>query len=493
MGKVTENTQPNFLTANKPLETKKPQDVSIVPIVPTTAGNASRVGDLKNQGEFWKNLLDKAIAPFKAFGSEAEVTRTGGKVIIDAKDGDDQIGVKQAKNGDVTITVNGKSQTFTGAEKDNIVIKAGDGNDEIVVDSNVTVNLTLEGNAGDDKITGGAGADNIDGGDGYDYINGFKGKDTLNGGAQNDVIYGGDDDDVLTGGTGDDYLEGGKGKDNLSGEAGKDLLSGGLDDDTINGGADNDTVYAGGGKDKITGGAGNNKIYSQTEDTVEASDSKKGIKNTVVTVELKGNPGGTSVTVQGSDAFRERIEADLEFLRSSPNGRAMLTAFDDAKAKSNVSVKIVEISDDNAYADWENRTKPTKPQPFLDQATGKTGTPNNVTISMNPSLMLATENPDGSVTEFPPSVVMFHEMAHGYDMTHGTLRITDYQGNDPSDQGISDSERVAVGLPIDGDKDTKTAEKTDDANHPYKLTENGLRDEMGLARRKHYAAKAIRV
>lgn len=493
MGKVTENVQPNFTTTNQPTETKKPQDVSIVPIVPTTAGNDSLVGDLRNQGDFWRNLLDKALSPFKTFGSEAQVTRVDGKVIIDAGDGDDQIGVKQAQNGDVTVTVNGKSQTFTGAEKDNIVIKAGDGNDEILVDSNVTVNLTLEGGKGDDKITGGAGDDKIDGGDGYDYLNGFKGKDTINGGADNDVIYGGDDDDVLNGGTGDDYLEGGKGKDTLSGDAGKDLLSGGLDDDTLNGGADNDTLYAGGGKDKLNGGTGDNKVYSQTDDTVEASDAKKNIKNTVVTVELKGNPGGTSINIQGSDAFRERMEADLEFLRSSPNGRAMLTAFDDAKTKSNVSVTIVEISDDNAYADWENRTKPTRPQPFLDQATGKTGTPNNVTISMNPSLMLATENPDGSVTEFPPSVVLFHEMAHGYDMTHGTLRITDYQGTDPSDQGISDSERVAVGLPIDGDKNTRTAEKTDDANHPYNLTENGLRDEMRLERRKHYAARAIRV
>lgn len=493
MGRVTENVQPNYLTANKPTETQKPQAVSIVPTVPTTVGKDSRVGDLKAQNDFWRNLLDKAFAPFKAFGSEAEVTRVDGKVVIDAKGGDDQIGVKQAQNGDITVTVNGKSQKFTGTEKDNIVIKAGDGNDEIVVDSNVTVNLTLEGNAGDDKITGGAGADKIDGGDGYDYINGFKGKDTLSGGAQNDVIYGGDDDDVLNGGTGDDYLEGSKGKDTLNGEAGKDLLSGGLDDDTINGGADNDTVYAGGGKDKITGGTGDNKVYSQADDTVETSDATKNIKNTVVTVELKGNPGGTSVTVEGSAAFRERMEADLEFLRSSPNGRQMLTAFDDAKAKSNVSVKIVEISDDNAYADWENRTQPRRPQPFLDQATGKTGTPNNVTISMNPSLMLATENPDGSVTEFPPSVVLFHEMAHGYDMTHGTLRITDYQGTDPSDQGISDSERVAVGLPIDGDKNPQTAEKTDDANHPYNLTENGLRDEMRLERRKHYAARAIRV
>lgn len=365
MGKVNENVIPSFLKANKPAEPETPPKQSSINVDTKTA-NDSLIGDLLNQANFLKNSLLKSFMPKAVLGNEAEVTKVDGKVVIDAKGGNDKIGVKQAKNGDVTVSVNGASQTFTGTEKDNLVIKAGDGDDTILVDSNVTVNLTLEGNAGNDKLTGGAGADKIDGGDGFDYVNGFKGKDVLSGGADDDVIYGGDDDDTLNGGGGDDYLEGSKGKDVLNGDAGKNVLSGGLDDDTINGGENDDTIYAGNGKDKITGGAGDNKIYSQTDDTVEASNSAKNIKNTVVNVELKGNPGGTSVSVEGSDAFKERIEADLEFLRSSPNGRQMLAGFDEAKAKSKVNVKIVEISDDNAYADWENRTKPSNPQPFLD-------------------------------------------------------------------------------------------------------------------------------
>ena len=58
-----------------------------------------------------------------------------------------------------------------------------------------------------------------------------------------------------------------------------------------------------------------------------------------------------------------------------------------------------------------------------------------------------------------------------------------------NDRGINlrVGERVAVGLPIDNDNNPKTAERTDDANHPDELTENALREEMNLQLRNSYA------
>lgn len=530
MAKIENNNFVGHLSNFQPeTEVAKPQTAIPAEIPVDNNNDKSKSGDAAFRGDLFKSNLSAALPkpakPPEPLAGEATVTRVNGTIVIDAGAGDDKIGLTQNSKGEITVSVNGKKQTFGGTDKDNLVIRAGDGNDEITVDKNVTVKLVLEGGNGNDRIRGGsgndtirggdgrdkieagAGDDDVDGGAGDDYINGSTGNDKLAGGADNDVIYGGDGNDAIRGNEGNDYLEGSKGDDTLEGEAGRDILSGGIGNDKLKGGDDDDTFYAGQGKDNIEGGKGNNKVYAQADDTVQASDDKNGIKNTVVIVELKNNPGGLSVSIDpnASPEFRERIEADLEMLRSSPNGRKMLEGFDQAYSDSRsnlagvpvigklfsqgVKVEIQEISDDNAYADWENRTKPGKPQPFFDPLTNKRGTPNNVTISMNPSLMLETTNSDKSVTEFPPSVVLFHEMAHGYDMTHGTLRNDVYNGSATADRGIRDSERVAVGLPIDGDKNAKTPEARDDANHPYELTENGLRDEMGLPRRPEYAGR----
>lgn len=496
------------------------------------SGNASRLGEYFNRAEQLKYSLLGKLPQTSGFGTEATVTKTGDKVTIDAGAGDDKISVSQNTKGDITVSVNGKTQTFSGKDKDNLIIKAGDGNDTVTVGKGVTVKLTIEGEGGNDeisvnkdvktgqtldggdgndKITGGSGDDKIrggdgndtikggdgkdtieagdgdddvDGGEGRDYINGSKGNDKLKGGGGNDVIYGGDGDDAIDGGDGDDYLEGSKGKDTINGGKGNDILSGGLGEDTLKGGDGDDVIYGGAGKDKIYGEKGNNKIYSQTEDT---DDSKvKGIKNTVVTVDLT-KAIGSSVTVSGSDEFKERVEADLEMLRSSPLGRKMLEGFDAANTKDKVTVKIIEqtnLSQGN-YADWANRTNPSQPQPNLNATTGNPGTPNDATIGYHPSKLAA----GGS--ERPPIVGLFHEMAHANDFTYGTLQNGVYDGVDTADnkspvrQDVRNLERVAVGLPIDHDNDPKTPEQTD-TNHPTDLTENALRDELNLSKRPSY-------
>ncbi len=460
-------------------------------------GANGKLGDLKNFGDSMKSkLLNFAgVKPAPAgFSTEATVTKTGGKVIVDAGAGDDQIGVRQdAKTGDVTVTVNGEAQTFSGADKDNLVIRAGDGNDNIWVDENVTVHLRLEGEGGDDfirggggndKIEGGKGDDRLHGGGGDDYINGSIGDDTIYGDAGNDVVYGGDGNDKIYGNDGNDYLEGSKGNDEIYGNDGNDVISGGRGDDYLRGNYGDDVVYAGQGKDEVFGDDGSNKIFSQAEDTVQKSEG--GTNNTVVTVVLSGNPGGTSVVVNGTDEFKERVEADLEMLRSSPVGRQMLESYDNANASDGVTVTINETTANKGSASTGTSTASS---PALDPATGGLGTPNDATINYNPSYMPTYTFSDGTSTESVPSVVMFHEMAHAYDYTHGTFRKEIYTGTDPIDNHgtLKTGERVAVGLPIDHDNDPTTPEQTDNANHPDALTENGLREEMNLQNRDHYS------
>ncbi len=507
-----------------------PTTLNVISETPTDAGRASKIGESQTSAQQIKQSVEANVNNPNDITSEATVTRVNGEVIIDAGGGNDQIAVTQnATTGDITVDVNGASRTFTGADRNNLVIRAGDGNDSIAVANGVNVSLRLEGQNGDDRISvdrnvsarqfisggdgrdtllGGAGDDKIEGGrgndfissrGGVDYVNGSFGDDTILTGDGNDVAYGGNGKDLIFGGRGDDYLEGSRGDDRIYGGTGTDVLSGGIGNDMLRGGTGDDVLYAGQGTDELYGDGGTNRIFSQTDDTVQASDSSKGITNNNITVELVGNPGATSVSVTGTAEFRERIEADLEMFRSSPLGREMLASFDRTQATNGTNVTIQEISSGGAWADWANRTNPTAPQPFLtptfDGSGNQTGyvpgTPNSSTVGIEPDLMLSIGHSDGAQTDFLPNVVLYHELAHAYDFTNGTLRRETYRGNDRVDLGGRVSERVATGLPIDHDNNPLTPKRSDDAFHPDELTENALRDEMNQRRRSHYLSSAL--
>jgi hypothetical protein len=50
---------------------------------------------------------------------------------------------------------------------------------------------------------------------------------------------------------------------------------------------------------------------------------------------------------------------------------------------------------------------------------------------------------------------------------------------------VPNRERAAAGLPIDHDDNPATADRID-PDHPYELTENGLREELGVPHRPRY-------
>lgn len=134
--------------------------------------------------------------------------------------GNDNIHVSNAsgllgKLGLYEVDVNGSKQFLTGQQLENSVIKAGAGNDRVVVDSNVKKGVRVDGGSGNDLIVGGSGNDRISGGEGNDRIFGRGGNDRLEGGQGNDTIRGGEGFDYIDGGKGLDYIDGGNGFDSI--------------------------------------------------------------------------------------------------------------------------------------------------------------------------------------------------------------------------------------------------------------------------------------
>ena len=185
----------------------------------------------------------------------------------------------------------------------NDLIAGGIGNDII---RGIAGDDTLNGNADDDFLVGNSGTDRIDGGAGNDTLNGGEdndtligrsgsdrlvgagGSDVLNGGVDNDTLNGGNGNDTLNSGAGNDILIGGNESDRLIGNIGNDVLNGGDDNDTLQGGNDNDTLRGDGGDDFLVGGQGNDLFITTSG---EGSDR---IRDFVIGTDLIGLTDGLS-------------------------------------------------------------------------------------------------------------------------------------------------------------------------------------------------------
>lgn len=399
------------------------------------------------------------------------------QLVLTTGAGNDDVQVSQRDDGTLDVEVNGESYEVRMAQGQELTLRSGAGNDTISVAPNVSVNIVVDAGEGNDNITTGAGNDRIDGGagddaivsgDGRDDVFGNSGIDGIDAGAGDDVVYGGDGADIMAGGAGVDFLEGGKGRDELDGGDGHDMLSGGLDADSITGGNGDDRVYAGDGIDTVAAATGDT-VYAQTvNDIINAA---SGTAPTVINVEL-GTARG--VTIEGSEAFQQRVGAEIEFLRSSPNGQQMLAEFDAAAANGN-TVTIRELANEqNGYAQTLGRGN-------AEISNGRAGEGSDVVISYNPSFHMDA---------FPaPVAVLFHEMSHAYNGVNGTFQPGTYRGTGPDSGRVPNAERQAVGLEtsapaFDFDGDPATAATT---HNPIHLTENGLRRELGLPDRPSYS------
>ncbi len=135
----------------------------------------------------------------------------------------------------VLVPLSGVLRYFDKSTFGRVLINGLNGHDRIILDPNLPVPATINGDAGNDLILSGAG---------------------------NDVIHGGIGSDIIFGRAGNDFLYGDAGADFLYGEAGKDVLIGAQDNDWLSGGAEGDIINGGEGLDTILGDGGDDLIIS---------------------------------------------------------------------------------------------------------------------------------------------------------------------------------------------------------------------------------------
>jgi hypothetical protein len=407
------------------------------------------------------------------------------QLVLTTGGANDSIGVSQRDDGTLDVSVNGQSFAVTMAEGQELTIRTGAGDDVIEVASNVTVNIVADTGAGADKVDiAGSGDNRVDTGAGNDSVAltgsgrndvfGGSGDDIIQGGSGVDVIHGGDGHDSIDGGAGRNFLEGGAGNDTVRSRGTGDMVSGGLGDDTFHAANGASSIYAGAGRDTIEGAGDRTTVYAELGDLINAA---TGTRPTVINVEIDAQ-AGSSLRIEGSDGFVQRVQAEIEFLRGSPNGQRMLAEFDATAAGKGNTVTIKELSNEhNGYAMPANDDATW---PDVQITNGVAGPGVQTDIRYNPSFHMDA---------FPaPVVVLYHEMSHAYNFANGTLQPGNYSGPDVADRGISNSERQAVGLEttapaFDFDGDPGTPPTTANPDH---LTENGLREELGLPDRPSY-------
>ena len=184
---------------------------------------------------------------------------TGTTLNVNGTGEDNLIEVRNSGNG-LRVLVDGFDHGFFDAPISGLVVHGLDGNDEIRLQTTVSVSTQLFGGNGNDVIFGGAGTDVIYGGNGNDDLFGRNGRDFL---------FGQSGDDLLLGMNGNDDLYGSSGVDRLSGGSGNDLLEGGSFNDTLLGGVGADTIRGNTGNDDINGGSGNDLLYgNENDDTI---------------------------------------------------------------------------------------------------------------------------------------------------------------------------------------------------------------------------------
>lgn len=181
---------------------------------------------------------------------ETDVPPAPDEYVISLLDGPGQHVVIEdgiASDGWMQLTIDGQATDFR-VPASKLTINGGNGNDVIEflsVDSSMTATITVAAGDGDDVVDLSAIAlpATIDGGAGNDRLTGSTVSDRLVGGPGNDHIDGFAGNDTISGGAGRDWLLGGAGNDRVSGQGGSgDVISGGPDNDTLDGGRGNDRL-----------------------------------------------------------------------------------------------------------------------------------------------------------------------------------------------------------------------------------------------------------
>ena len=215
------------------------------------------------------------------------------KLVIEATPGADALTIK-VLGSELVMNLNGIEERRNIGTFGTIQVYMKDGDDKLTTDANVTINMSVNGDAGNDTLLtgsgndsllsgsgknflfGGNGNDRLRGSNGYDALNGGDGKDRLYGRGGSDLLRGANGVDVLygddpTGTAGNDTLAGDQSNDKLYGYGGDDMLIGGTQNDSLFAGDGNDLLYGQDGNDTLEGGAGLDQVFGDAGDDVFAA------------------------------------------------------------------------------------------------------------------------------------------------------------------------------------------------------------------------------
>jgi hypothetical protein len=420
----------------------------------------------------------------------------------------DVVHISKQHSGLLQVSVNGQSYWLKPSDQPNgppplLHIKTQGGNDRVTIDSNVRIDVKVEGGDGHDCIQAGGGATWLYGGagndtlrlaDGAGYAEGNAGDDLITGGTGSHVMYGNDGDDRLYAGAGtsgkQSYLDGGQGNDRLHAGSGHTVLNGGRGNDVLVG-HDRATFYTGQGRDTVFASDAENLIYAKARDRLY------GAQRATVTLVTPNRAGALGLAVEGSDDFKQRVADDLELLRSSPSGQAMLKEMDAGAQRNSRPVTIQEELhvDDSSYVFGSQALTAREQLGAVDQddpvngviQNGMPGSPaTQARILYNRSSLHLTP---GNVA--PPITTLYHELAHAYNGANGTFLpgITREGEQGQPQTYVANEERQAIGLLTDAppfDFDNKPDTPATSTN-PKPFTENTLHEEMGRPLRQRYS------
>ncbi|RBH52452.1 MULTISPECIES: M91 family zinc metallopeptidase [Pseudomonas] len=382
-----------------------------------------------------------------------------------------------------------------------LIIRTGGGPDRVTVDEQVSIQVIVETADGDDVIHSEGSETQIHAGPGDDFITTGEGKAYIEAGEGNDMIFV-EGDATVYGGAGNDHisatssrddsrhlLDGGQGNDLLIGGQGHSILSGNDGDDSILAGVGSNTIYTGAGRDTVMlikptdsvfSNDGRDQLFqvapqppANAEQLRVHPSSSEGFQIT-----LLGNLNlqQTGILVNGPPAFQDRVNDDLRLLGGSPRGSQLLSVLDKTAKKHGITVVINPLEyERNALFLVDARTTG---DPYIRDTRAGDGLPGG-SIHYNPAI---------EIDATPGVVLLYHELCHVYNRVTGTSFPGDgFDGprDDKSTRRVPNEELQAIGLPaevrpFDFDADPSTPPL--DTN-PTPFTENGLREELGLAPR----------
>lgn len=398
----------------------------------TLAEDVVRLTELTQQWAALASRWESAAAGAPSFPGPPDRGGTGVLVVdgiatVSTGWGDSCVAVTtDAETGEVLVDVDGKVHRLPPGTRVDVV--AGSGDDAVVVGDGLPGVTVL----------GGQGVDVIHGGDGADVLVGGYGDDEVTGGGGRDAVFGGAGQDYLDGQGGGDLIDGGSGSDTVYGLDGPDVLAGGEGTDHLEGGSGGDRLVGGAGADVVSGGSG--------DDTASGGADADALYDGEGGADL--GPLYDHLDIQGPPEFAERVRADLELLAASPRGQELLEGIMSGLEDDGDASIVIRPS-----------TGADPDEAFLDP-TGSEGA--DYVLGYEPTY-------DDLRGWTSPVVVLGHELAHLWDHVNG------------HDGG----ELTATGLPVDHDDDPDTPAVID-PGHPFAITENGLRDEMGLPEREDY-------